>query len=386
MPTNTTKLNLLKMNPSTDGAKTFNIDTMLNENWDKVDAAVGKVQEDVKNINPVLPDGTLTQKGIVQLSSATDGARESVAATEKAVKAAYDRGSAGVTAASVAQAKADVLQANLTAHLAENVTDITAINNTLGLKAPLANPVFTGTPKVASNNIVHSGNISSFIPIVDTGNQAGGLFYVDGINGVDSVGRGGTLSPYKTITYCLGQLKKHLTGNVTIRIRAGVYAESFSIENFDGPYNLQLEMWYPDARLSVDLTGYITVNNCTLLSVNFYGIKFAQCIDSRSYVTNLDISSCEFYSTFLYGIIFGGGNLDVSFTNFVNKPTCMSISSAFAVLSGNNTGSGNTLVIDASGGAIITVRDTLNIGASKLFKVSGGAQVFNTPAGVIRTT
>ncbi|WP_379130959.1 pyocin knob domain-containing protein [Paenibacillus sp. sgz500958] len=44
MATNTPNLNLLKKNPATDGNETFNIQTMLNENWDKVDAAVGLAQ------------------------------------------------------------------------------------------------------------------------------------------------------------------------------------------------------------------------------------------------------------------------------------------------------------------------------------------------------
>ncbi|AWP30785.1 hypothetical protein B9D94_04395 [Paenibacillus sp. Cedars] len=60
-----------------DGNETFNIETMLNENWDKVDEAVGNIK---------VPDASLTEKGIVQLSSATNGTRENVAATEKAVK------------------------------------------------------------------------------------------------------------------------------------------------------------------------------------------------------------------------------------------------------------------------------------------------------------
>ncbi|WP_080833106.1 pyocin knob domain-containing protein [Cohnella massiliensis] len=37
----TTLWNLLKKNPATDGADTFNIETMLNDNWDKIDAALG---------------------------------------------------------------------------------------------------------------------------------------------------------------------------------------------------------------------------------------------------------------------------------------------------------------------------------------------------------
>ncbi|MEG1492249.1 MAG: hypothetical protein RR394_08350, partial [Oscillospiraceae bacterium] len=40
MPAKTPNLDLLKMNPATDGEATFNITTMLNENWDKVDTAV----------------------------------------------------------------------------------------------------------------------------------------------------------------------------------------------------------------------------------------------------------------------------------------------------------------------------------------------------------
>ena len=42
MPTNTTNLNLLKMDPTADGSATFNIQTMLNDNWDKLDTAVAE--------------------------------------------------------------------------------------------------------------------------------------------------------------------------------------------------------------------------------------------------------------------------------------------------------------------------------------------------------
>lgn len=42
MATNTPNLSLLKKNVVTDGHETFNIETMLNENWDKIDTAFGK--------------------------------------------------------------------------------------------------------------------------------------------------------------------------------------------------------------------------------------------------------------------------------------------------------------------------------------------------------
>ncbi|MDR3595091.1 hypothetical protein [Clostridium sp.] len=41
MPSNTTNLGLYKVDPVADGTNTFNIKTMLNDNWDKVDNAVG---------------------------------------------------------------------------------------------------------------------------------------------------------------------------------------------------------------------------------------------------------------------------------------------------------------------------------------------------------
>jgi len=99
LASNTPNLGLLKKDPMTDGNETFNIETMLNENWDKIDTAVGQVREGLENVNVDIPDASLTEKGIVQLSSATNGTRENVAATEKAVKAAYDRGSAAEAAA-----------------------------------------------------------------------------------------------------------------------------------------------------------------------------------------------------------------------------------------------------------------------------------------------
>ncbi|MDU2243085.1 MAG: phage tail protein, partial [Paenibacillus sp.] len=81
MATNTPNLNLLKKDPVTDGNETFNIQTMLNDNWDKIDAAVGEID---------IPDASLTVKGKVQLSNETDSDAEDRAATSRAVKAVSD--------------------------------------------------------------------------------------------------------------------------------------------------------------------------------------------------------------------------------------------------------------------------------------------------------
>ena len=54
--------------------------------------------------------GSTSQKGVVQLSDATNSTSTSLAATANAVKAAYDRGSLGVTNAATAQAAAEAAQ------------------------------------------------------------------------------------------------------------------------------------------------------------------------------------------------------------------------------------------------------------------------------------
>lgn len=56
MASNTENLNLLMKNPSTDGADTFNVDTMLNENWQKIDNNAGTVAQTLANIlKPTTP-------------------------------------------------------------------------------------------------------------------------------------------------------------------------------------------------------------------------------------------------------------------------------------------------------------------------------------------
>ncbi|MCJ8015216.1 pyocin knob domain-containing protein [Paenibacillus sp. KQZ6P-2] len=75
-----------------------------------------------------VPDASLTQKGITQLSSATNSTSENMAATPKAVKAAYDRGSEGVTAAANAQAKADAAETPAGAQSKANAAETNAKN------------------------------------------------------------------------------------------------------------------------------------------------------------------------------------------------------------------------------------------------------------------
>ncbi|HBH7007658.1 TPA: phage tail protein [Citrobacter freundii] len=79
--------------------------TMVMATQDYVD---DKLAEHEKSRNH--PDATLNEKGFVQLSSATDSASESLAATPKAVKAAYDLANGKYTAQDASTAQKGIVQ------------------------------------------------------------------------------------------------------------------------------------------------------------------------------------------------------------------------------------------------------------------------------------
>lgn len=80
---NTPNLGLHKKDPITDGNETFNIKSMLNDNWDKIDAAVGGIKMDI-------PDASLTAKGKVRLNDSTNSTSVTEATTPNAVKKAKE--------------------------------------------------------------------------------------------------------------------------------------------------------------------------------------------------------------------------------------------------------------------------------------------------------
>ena len=93
------------------------------------------------------PDATLTAKGFTQLSSATDSASESVAATPKAVKAAYDLANGKYTAQDATTAQKGIVQlSSATDSASESLAatpkavktvndDVTKLKNSLGTAA-----------------------------------------------------------------------------------------------------------------------------------------------------------------------------------------------------------------------------------------------------------
>ncbi|HGD9164578.1 TPA: phage tail protein [Escherichia coli] len=97
------------------------------------------------------PDASLTAKGFVQLSSATNSDSETLAATPKAVKAAYDLANGKYTAQDATTARKGILQlssaTNSTSEtLAATPKAVKAVMDETNKKAPLNSPALTGTP------------------------------------------------------------------------------------------------------------------------------------------------------------------------------------------------------------------------------------------------
>ncbi|MDR3598122.1 hypothetical protein [Clostridium sp.] len=73
MSSSTNNLGLYKVDPSTDGENTFNIKTMLNDNWDKIDNAVlGKANIPVSSSKDLLIN-SLNSQTIAAYTPSTSG-------------------------------------------------------------------------------------------------------------------------------------------------------------------------------------------------------------------------------------------------------------------------------------------------------------------------
>ncbi|HBC8170155.1 TPA: phage tail protein [Escherichia coli] len=97
------------------------------------------------------PDASLTAKGFVQLSSATNSDSETLGATPKAVKAAYDLANGKYTAQDATTARKGIVQLSsatnsMSETLAATPKAVKAVMDETNKKAPLNSPALTGTP------------------------------------------------------------------------------------------------------------------------------------------------------------------------------------------------------------------------------------------------
>ena len=97
------------------------------------------------------PDASLTAKGFTQLSNATNSTSETLAATPKAVKAAYDLANGKYTAQDTTTARKGLVQLSsatnsISETLAATPKAVKTVMDETNKKAPLNSPALTGTP------------------------------------------------------------------------------------------------------------------------------------------------------------------------------------------------------------------------------------------------
>ncbi|KHF26830.1 Phage tail fiber repeat protein [Anoxybacillus sp. BCO1] len=187
MASNTPRLGLYKKDPIADANDTFNIQTMLNDNWDKIDGKVAILGPDGKILSEQLPNQSLpaastTQAGIVKLNTSTNSTSTSEAATPSAVKEVNDK---------------------VNEHSADNVKHVTAAERAAWNSAEANAKAYTDTApeamqrNLANFNVYKSGKDSNGIFTTVEYKRSNGTLYAR------SVLSGGTSPQYttRTITY-----------------------------------------------------------------------------------------------------------------------------------------------------------------------------------------
>lgn len=209
MASQTPNLNLHKKDPVTDGNDTFNIQTMMNDNWDKIDEAMGGID---------IPDASLEIKGKVQLSSAVNSEAEDRAATPKAVKAANDAGTAAQTTANAANSVAAAAQtAANNARTAATAAQSTATSAQTAANGALsaANTAQSGVNNLSSTRLPTRVNNGQFeymegstwkkVNALPTGDV---WAYVDPVRGNDNIAVSSYETPFKTVNRAVEWLPK----------------------------------------------------------------------------------------------------------------------------------------------------------------------------------
>lgn len=426
MSSNTPNLGLLKKDPMVDGNETFNIETMLNENWDKVDEAVGQVREELDNVTVMVPDASLITKGITQLSNATNSTSESMAATPRAVKDAYDRGSVGVTAAAAAQARADAAETPAGAQAKANAAETNA--KTYAENYTKQNSALAGwSAGYRSAKHIVSGDLNL---IYDTGFYDGfGLtnaptnewyFYqvmshssgpttwrtqiAYSFNDANSTFRrtqtNGNWSPwvrigenlidartadvniqvpgqYPTIQAAIDSLKKVNFGTRNIEVAANhIESGNVEIRGFIGGAISISTLWTGDANARFRINGDINVVNSTC-TVNLSRITLNTAGAFINCQANVELYCFDIYKSAGGNGIWAGKCTAIIIGGNISNCTGSAIyvfNSGRCTIRGV-TGSNNSIGIDCTSG-IVHIGGGFSLTASTLFSTSDGGRVF----------
>lgn len=191
MASNTTRLNLLKKNPSTDGNTNFNIETMLNENWQKIDDKVATIGTDGKVEPGQLPDDLVTVEDLNSAGSTIQGEIDNLEQTLTAHQADY----VTHTGWAIATGASNAYIATLTPALSKYQEGVS-----LRLKINVDN---TGASTVNVNELGAKAIKKANGTDVTSGNLKSGSVYTIVYNGTNFIlqGEGGELSDADLLTF-----------------------------------------------------------------------------------------------------------------------------------------------------------------------------------------
>lgn len=210
MPTNTTNFNLVKPDPS----EFYNV-AVQNENMDIIDEELKRIEEDSGGVAEVQQDlathkaerASLTEVGHTQLSSATNSTSEILAATPKAVKAAYDLAQQSLTQAN--NGKTDI---------ASVVGSPATVSDTFAqLKTHIQNAKNKGATNLTAKGTAATGTESLDALMSKIADVSPGKKYRSGVTSVSSVAcvvRGLDFAPTMVLVFIQSSSTKRELGTV----------------------------------------------------------------------------------------------------------------------------------------------------------------------------
>lgn len=304
MASYTPNLNLLMKDPVTDGADTFNIETMLNENWEKIDRQVLRA---------------------MAAAAAYDAGKT------------YQQGDFCTQGGLLYRANQAITQPE--AWTAGNWTAISITDVIRGLTAADVGALPKSTDVVL--------------------NTRAATYYVSP-NGSDD-NDGSEAKPFKTINKAISKVGNFVAGTVQIILERGTYDELVSIAYKDGPGQIEIKAkdavigsneWI-DTGVSVKCF-YFAGTGCRIVlrGIDVHGVvdTAGNCSVHATSCTYIHLDNLRIQSTTSSGnigavTIVWGGELFLWHTDISNKHCALFVTGATAYMSDKITGSNNNIAI-----------------------------------------
>ncbi|WP_419890729.1 tail fiber protein [Paenibacillus xylanexedens] len=306
----------------------------------------------------VIDDASLTQKGIVQLSSATESDEEGEAATPKAVNTVRQ------LAADDATAKADAAQAEAQTALDNHTNTSAATSEPHGMRIRSGKlEYYDGSIWTAASSGLDLTTVSkTYFVNASTGNDSN-----DGLSDAQA---------FKTISKAISVVPDVFNNSIVINVAAGTYTENIVfIHNKFGAGSLTIQG--PSSGSPAIISGRIELSRVDLSNISLFYLTVNPASGNNSisavYVRLIRIQACTMTATTSQsGVIASYTDVEMYSCVISNKTQAIRSSSLSQVYSSNATGSGNSTGLYADAGGTIIKSGTQPSGTTAEFVTAGG--------------